>query len=79
MYSVCVTNFARLTSRTEAAVEATQEGILAAGTEEECFSVPMISDEEGAKMSENQEIEDLEKRDFDDVQLTPFFQPFEWI
>ena len=35
---------------------------------EEVVSVPTITGEEGAKITENKEIEDLEKRDFNDVE-----------
>ena len=68
MTLLCETHPARLTSHTTAAVEATDDGIPADGTDKEFFSVPTIDEQEGAKISENQEIEDLEKRDFDDVE-----------
>ena len=37
-------------------------------TQEEDSTVPVITDGEGAKITENREIEDLEKLDFDDVE-----------
>ena len=35
-------------------------------TDEEVVSVPTITGDEGAKITENREIEELEKRSFDD-------------
>ena len=66
--ALCKTHPARLTSRTEAVVEATEIGMPVAGTQEKVVSVPDITDEKGARIAENREIEDLEKLDFDDVE-----------
>ena len=65
---LCKPNTARLTSGTEAGVGSTGKGIPEEDPSEEVDSVPTILEEEGAKIAENREIEDLEKRDFDDVE-----------
>jgi hypothetical protein len=53
-------------SGTQLCVEPTAAGIHQTGSEDHVVTIPSSDEDEGSERDENEEIEDLEKRAFDD-------------